>query len=103
MVDIIYYKGKLGLERAQAKLRQYQKEHDCWPTSRRKDIRPIYRMIRKKEWAEYGIETWNDLLLDVFGEILSFSAASINVSFSMLRSCSRVSSLVIAFIRFSIS
>ncbi|MHA1148415.1 MAG: hypothetical protein ACTSR8_09230 [Promethearchaeota archaeon] len=67
--DINKYSGRSGLEIAIQELENFKKEHKKLPTSNSKGITSIYTAIRRGEWLEYGISTWNDLLNSVFGAI----------------------------------
>jgi len=67
--EINKYKGKKGLEKAKSEMLAFYKKNDKKPTSRIGGFNRIYKFIQKGEWTEFGISTWNDLLMHIFGEI----------------------------------
>jgi len=67
--EIHKYKGKSGFEKAIQELKELEKKIGKKPTSNSRGVSSIYKIIQKGEWKEFGIETWNDLLRLVFGEI----------------------------------
>lgn len=70
----IYYEknkhlGKQGLEKAIQKCVDFKKTHNRLPKLRDKEMISISNAITRGMWREFGINTWNDLLNSVFGEI----------------------------------
>ncbi|MHA1438985.1 MAG: hypothetical protein ACTSPD_15545 [Promethearchaeota archaeon] len=63
------YKGKSGLENAIEYLKEYKKRYGKIPSLRSKGMSGISSAILRGEWREFGINSWNDLLYSVFGEI----------------------------------
>lgn len=63
------YKEREGLNRAIEKLKRFKKIHKKMPTSVDKEIPEIYNTIQSGEWKRFGITTWNDLLMHVFGKV----------------------------------
>ena len=63
------YLGRKGLNRAIQELREFKTKFGKKPTSTSKGISGIYTAIKRGEWKEYGINNWNDLLMDTFGEV----------------------------------
>ncbi|MFX1283292.1 MAG: hypothetical protein ACFFB5_06535 [Promethearchaeota archaeon] len=62
-------KGKLGKEIAQCKLRVFYHKHKRLPTSNDKELQSLIESCYHNYWTNYGITSWNDLLLSVFGEL----------------------------------
>ncbi|MHA1149237.1 MAG: hypothetical protein ACTSR8_13440 [Promethearchaeota archaeon] len=67
--EIHKYKGKEGLEKAIQELKELEKKIGKKPTSNSRGVSGIYKTIQKGEWKEFGIESWNNLLMHTFGEI----------------------------------
>lgn len=61
------YKGKKGLEIAIQEMMQFKDEHNRKPKSN--EMTRINNAITRGEWINFGIKTWPNLLLHVFGEI----------------------------------
>ncbi len=67
--EINRYKGRIGLNNAVQELKKYREKYGKKPISNMKGMRVIYNTINRGEWKEFGINSWNDLLLFAFGEI----------------------------------
>ena len=59
--------GKEGLKRAKIDLTKYFEVHQKLPVASK--FSPIQQAIRKGYWKEQNIESWNDLLRDIFGRV----------------------------------
>jgi len=59
--------GEEGLEKAIQELKDFKQKNKELP--RIKDLKQIWYMIRRGEWKNHGIITWNKLLLYVFGDV----------------------------------
>ncbi len=62
-----YYQGKEGLERAKDDLGKFQSENGRIPCA--KDISSIANYCFLGYYSDYGVNCWNDLLIDVFGRV----------------------------------
>lgn len=63
------YRGKLGLELAKVELRIFEKLHKKIPTANDESIEEVSGAIENGYWEKFGIESWNDLLRIIFGEL----------------------------------
>jgi len=63
------YKGNAGLEFAIGQLRIFYKRNNKIPTSKDEGVGGIPSAGYDGRWAEFGVESWNDLLKMAFGEI----------------------------------
>jgi hypothetical protein len=68
-VNIGIYKGKKGLEFAIQQLKAFKKEYNRKPVSRDKGMGGIRKAVTRGEWKEFGINTWNEILIHVFGKV----------------------------------
>ena len=62
------WKGDKSLEKAKICLINFKNKHKRLPNTRDKEISAIGRKCLKGYWKEGEIESWNDLLMVVFGE-----------------------------------
>lgn len=67
--ELGWYIGKKGLDRAIERLQAIQKKYGTIPTTTIKEVNRIYLVLKKKPWIEFGIRTWNDLLMKACGQI----------------------------------
>jgi hypothetical protein len=63
------YSGLQGLEQVKAELLEFQKKFGGLPLIRDSEMSTIISTIRRGEWKDYGINSWNDLMKHVFGKI----------------------------------
>jgi len=63
------YRGKLGLELAQAELRELKDKKGRLPLAVDIETGGIRSAIGDQEWVSFGVKKWNDLLRKTFGEI----------------------------------
>jgi len=61
--------GLDGLDRAKKELTQFYTKNGRLPTARDKGTGGINHACRIGKWKEYGINSWNDLLKEVFGKV----------------------------------
>lgn len=61
--------GKAGYERAKEKLRNFFIDYGRKPTRREMGFGGLVKAIQRGYWKDFGINSWNNLLLDVFGEV----------------------------------
>jgi hypothetical protein len=66
------YRGIFGLQQAKTDLKEFFTKYDRFPIGKDTVFSGIFCTLRRKEWVPYGIQTWNDLLFEVFGEVNSF-------------------------------
>ncbi|MHA1150869.1 MAG: hypothetical protein ACTSR8_21830 [Promethearchaeota archaeon] len=66
------YKGEKGLRIAIKELTEFEKLYKKLPKSGDLEMKSITGMIARKEWEEFGIKTWNNLLDSVFGKNNTF-------------------------------
>lgn len=62
------YNGKLGLDFAMAKLKIYHFKTKKIPSTTNKGMGDVINAVFKGYWQKYGINSWNDLLVYVFGK-----------------------------------
>lgn len=62
-----YYKGIKGLNLAKQELIEFSKKNNRIP--RNYEFLYFKRAFQKRFWSKYGINSWNDLLKEVFGKI----------------------------------
>jgi hypothetical protein len=63
------YVGKIGLKNAVDTLKEFKRKNNRLPNSRDEGMASIYTAIYRKEWIEFGIRKWNDLLFYVFKRV----------------------------------
>lgn len=63
------YKGKKGLDRATQEIKDFYQKNGKKPRVKDRGMAGIYDAIQRREWIDFGIKTWNDLLKSIFGEI----------------------------------
>jgi len=64
-----YYKGKKGFDRVTDILINFHKENGRIPSVRDKEMGGIPSACTSGYYRDYGINCWNDLLLDMFGRV----------------------------------
>lgn len=62
------WKDKIGLEIAKAQLKIFQLENGKMPVQREMELISNKIIHKKKYWTKFGINSWNDLLIETFGE-----------------------------------
>ncbi len=62
------YKGKNGLQLAQTKLRKYKFKNVRLPKMKDKGMGGIESAIRRGEWEDYNVFSWDDLIRSTFRE-----------------------------------
>jgi hypothetical protein len=62
------YRGKIGLELAIAEIKLNQKKNNKMPTSHDNGIKGIMSAISRGTWSKFGINSWNDILIQTFGK-----------------------------------
>ena len=65
----IYTANEEGLERAIDYLRSFYNKKGRLPKSTDKEMRAIKSGIARKRWVQFGIKTWNDLMIKTFNKI----------------------------------
>ncbi|MDH5402051.1 MAG: hypothetical protein OEY49_06135 [Candidatus Heimdallarchaeota archaeon] len=63
------YMGKKGLEIAKYELREYHKRTGELPSHKNKEFVSIINAAHNERWKKFGIKSFNDLLMYVFGEV----------------------------------
>ncbi len=63
------WKGLIGLELAKTKLKLFYNKNKRFPTQREMDIISNKVIQKKKYWKKFGINSWNDLLKETFGQV----------------------------------
>jgi len=61
-----YWNGEEGLEKAKVEAFTFYEDHNRKPTS--SELNSISNIIYRGIWKEFGIESWHDFLMFVFGE-----------------------------------
>ncbi|MFX1451899.1 MAG: hypothetical protein ACFFCM_13720, partial [Promethearchaeota archaeon] len=61
--------GKLGLEKAKKKIILYKKKYGKNPVANVKEMNQFVNAISRKFWIDFGINTWNDLLIYAIDDI----------------------------------
>jgi hypothetical protein len=65
------YKGDEGFELALSVLKEFKKSNGRRPSNKDKGIGGIRAAILRGEWRYKGINSWKDMILNVFGEVKS--------------------------------
>ncbi len=65
-VNSIKYKGKRGLDTTIEILKEFNKKQNRIPKSNDKGMSGIYRAVNCREWTDFGIKDWSELIKIIF-------------------------------------
>lgn len=60
------WEGLDGLKKARATLKSYYEQHGCVPKHDMKGYQGVHGVIRRGLWKNYGINSWEELIKDIF-------------------------------------